>query len=574
MQPENGRPLEFNRIYGPDAERDFWVRLNDLAYDLADLLSPARATAQRATTRPGLSGAASSNLQADRDALRRELAAARLRRAAGLELPLVAGELERGRRAALARARCSIHLVGRNYGVVPEGATQSMAAMQERAGHRAGRAGALRAPGLDPAGPGRRRCATAEVAHRALRDRPAHRHGRRHARDAVRGLHTASSLAARRCGTAATARTERRRDRRRCRSVYLICRPARPSCSGRGASTLFDEQLRSHPPRVRRRRGADPQGPRREALDLRRVLFFYGEATSSGCGRSCARSRRAPGYGRKKPMRCVSICADRSAVRRRRSASGRTKRWSSRSGSGVGTSTARCSRLFGLGATCLTNRRSCQSVSRPAHLRAGRGPPVLRPRNPDRRDPAAARAAALPRRRRHVGERQVVARPLGADPVALRRHHGRAPARAGASRSSVRAKIRSATSPRRSTRPRCSATPARDVATPSSVLLEVTLRRSALGLVEACGRRGSRAARTCWSSSTSSRSSSASRAAGRCRVARRGDRVRQAAARRGRQQTTCRSTSSSRCARTSSATAWSSTGCPRRSTTASTWCRG
>jgi hypothetical protein len=33
-----GRPQELDEIYGPEAERECWARLNDLAYDIAELL--------------------------------------------------------------------------------------------------------------------------------------------------------------------------------------------------------------------------------------------------------------------------------------------------------------------------------------------------------------------------------------------------------------------------------------------------------------------------------------------------------------------------------------------------------
>ena len=66
-------------------------------------------------------------------------------------------------------------------------------------------------------------------------------------------------------------------------------------------------------------------------------------------------------------------------------------------------------------------RRQVQSVSRSAPLRAGRGSSLLRPREAGRRAAAAAPYNALPGRRRHLRLRQVVARPLGSDPLAPRR---------------------------------------------------------------------------------------------------------------------------------------------------------
>jgi hypothetical protein len=174
LQPGNGRPLEFNRVYGPDAERDFWVRLNDLAYDLADLLrrleqpdaapSAGKPSAYLATT--------TSELQPQRDALRREL----LRHGYGVlpdhELPLEAGALEQAVAEQLARCRVAIHLVGAVHGVVPEGADESVPALQTRLAAARAHAGALaRLVWIAPdtaAGDARQRAFIA-----ALRDDPA-----------------------------------------------------------------------------------------------------------------------------------------------------------------------------------------------------------------------------------------------------------------------------------------------------------------------------------------------------------------------------------------------------------------
>nr|WP_281720587.1 toll/interleukin-1 receptor domain-containing protein [Nitrosomonas nitrosa] len=134
LQPGNGRPLEFNRVYGPDAERDFWVRLNDLAYDLADLLKRLEHPGQvPAVDKPSVYLAATtSDLQAQHDAMRREL----LRHGYGVlpnsELPLVAGQLEETVKQHLEVATLSVHLIGARYGIVPEGAVDSIATLQAR----------------------------------------------------------------------------------------------------------------------------------------------------------------------------------------------------------------------------------------------------------------------------------------------------------------------------------------------------------------------------------------------------------------------------------------------------------
>ncbi len=38
VDPQTGRPREFSQRYGPDAEYRYWAKLDDLAYDIRDLL--------------------------------------------------------------------------------------------------------------------------------------------------------------------------------------------------------------------------------------------------------------------------------------------------------------------------------------------------------------------------------------------------------------------------------------------------------------------------------------------------------------------------------------------------------
>ena len=70
------------------------------------------------------------DLREKRDAIRRELLTLGLRVLPDQPLPLVREECEQAIREGLAASVLSIHLVGRNYGIVPEGATQSTVVIQ------------------------------------------------------------------------------------------------------------------------------------------------------------------------------------------------------------------------------------------------------------------------------------------------------------------------------------------------------------------------------------------------------------------------------------------------------------
>ena len=149
IEHETGRPRELTPGAPPEIERQYWARLDDLAHDIAELL---RSLEQRAAPTPDNgngTGAgihleagepreaiylaeASFDVKEQRDVLKRELLEHGYRVLPDRPLPLVADECVEMIQAQLAAARMSIHLVGRNYGVIPEGGTQSQAELQHQ----------------------------------------------------------------------------------------------------------------------------------------------------------------------------------------------------------------------------------------------------------------------------------------------------------------------------------------------------------------------------------------------------------------------------------------------------------
>jgi hypothetical protein len=167
--PVTGRPKELSQSGDAEIQRLYWAKLDDLAHDLTDLIealeasgagaastaSPAPASSMSmAPILPGTpqvaaaaaaataTSAASAtekavylaettyDLREKRDAIRRELQTQGLQVLPSQPLPHVKDECEQAIRDALAQSVLSIHLVGRNYGLIPEGATQSTVVMQ------------------------------------------------------------------------------------------------------------------------------------------------------------------------------------------------------------------------------------------------------------------------------------------------------------------------------------------------------------------------------------------------------------------------------------------------------------
>jgi hypothetical protein len=132
---ERGRPAEFNAPYGNDLGVDFSRAINDLAYDIAELLKK-RATIPVEIVRPvpatGISlylAETTSDVREKRDDLRREF------EQFGYTV-LPAADLPHGpdysQRVAtdIAQARLSVHLIGQSYGVRPEQSESSVVELQ------------------------------------------------------------------------------------------------------------------------------------------------------------------------------------------------------------------------------------------------------------------------------------------------------------------------------------------------------------------------------------------------------------------------------------------------------------
>jgi hypothetical protein len=159
--PHSGRTKELSQTADAELQRLYWAKLDDLAHDLTEMIETMEAAgaapsapARASETVPVVPGAApplrrledavalageeravylaetTYDLREKRDAIRRELQTLGLRVLPDQPLPLVREECEQAVRDGLAASVLSIHLVGRNYGLVPEGATQSTVVIQ------------------------------------------------------------------------------------------------------------------------------------------------------------------------------------------------------------------------------------------------------------------------------------------------------------------------------------------------------------------------------------------------------------------------------------------------------------
>lgn len=152
VDPETGKIRELDEIFGPEAHRDFWLQLDDLAHDICAMLehletsdagapppdtaTPAAAGGPAPTPPPSASAhgvylaETTSDLREQRETIRRDLMQLGYRVLPDHALSHVADDAEAAIREQLARCRMSIHLIGRHYGLVPEGSEFSLVELQ------------------------------------------------------------------------------------------------------------------------------------------------------------------------------------------------------------------------------------------------------------------------------------------------------------------------------------------------------------------------------------------------------------------------------------------------------------
>ena len=138
--PDSGRIRELDEIFGPDAQRDFWLKLDDLAHDIASTLQLLyEQLGHSDDTKPATEVAGSNavylattttDLREERESLRRELEQRGYPVLPNRPLALAVDEVEAQIREDLQRCRMSIHLVGATYSLVPQGGRSSLIEMQ------------------------------------------------------------------------------------------------------------------------------------------------------------------------------------------------------------------------------------------------------------------------------------------------------------------------------------------------------------------------------------------------------------------------------------------------------------
>lgn len=135
--PQSGRLREFDEAFGNTALQRFHERVYDVAYDVSQVLKylgDATPAGDKRTAHPKtiFLAATTSDLEPQRDQLRRELVELGHTVVPKQPLPLVASELVAVVQSCLEEADIAIHFVGEHFGLVPEATDLSMVALQNQ----------------------------------------------------------------------------------------------------------------------------------------------------------------------------------------------------------------------------------------------------------------------------------------------------------------------------------------------------------------------------------------------------------------------------------------------------------
>ncbi len=136
VDPDSGRVHELNEVFGSEAQRDFWLRLDDLAHDICCMLEVLEASETPSRLSSWIESGmiylaeTTSDLREQREAIKRDLQQHGYKVLPSRALPLVTSELKATVRDDLAQCRMSIHLVGKRYSFVPEASAESLLEIQ------------------------------------------------------------------------------------------------------------------------------------------------------------------------------------------------------------------------------------------------------------------------------------------------------------------------------------------------------------------------------------------------------------------------------------------------------------
>ena len=136
LDPDSGQITEYTDYFSTEAERQYWMKMVDLAYDIYDVLLRLRGDGPREGVKTLYDrktiylAETGHDLSVQRNIIKRELQRHGYLVLPGQTLPSNRGDLEKAINDDLQVSSLSIHLVGAAYGEIPEGSDISIIEIQ------------------------------------------------------------------------------------------------------------------------------------------------------------------------------------------------------------------------------------------------------------------------------------------------------------------------------------------------------------------------------------------------------------------------------------------------------------
>ena len=137
---DTGRLVEYDEAFGEKARQNYFSRIYDLAYEICGLLKNYSAGGSGEVAVPEFNteartiflAATTTDVQPERDRIKRELVERGHRVLPENNLPLVGPELCEFLQDTLKQCDLAVHMVGQRYGMIPEEADRSVADLQNQ----------------------------------------------------------------------------------------------------------------------------------------------------------------------------------------------------------------------------------------------------------------------------------------------------------------------------------------------------------------------------------------------------------------------------------------------------------
>ena len=138
LDPDSGEIREYTDYFSTDAERQYWMELVDLSYDIAGTLyrlkngTPEPATKNLFNQKIVYLAETSHDLSVERNIITRELQRHGYTVLPDQALPFNSHDIEQLVRNDLTECRMSIHMIGNAYGEIPDGSAHSVMDLQHK----------------------------------------------------------------------------------------------------------------------------------------------------------------------------------------------------------------------------------------------------------------------------------------------------------------------------------------------------------------------------------------------------------------------------------------------------------